>query len=894
MSFVKGNEFHAINSYFIGPKAANLPDFRANVNIVLGELLETRQRYFPNDADYPPKGVRESLPFQQVRDNFSNAIQQVARMLGDRSIPFWSPRYEAHMCADLTMPSMLGYFMTMLYNPNNVALETSPCTTVAEQRAGKQLSELFGYNTDERKKNLPLAWGHLTADGTIANLESIWVARNLKFYPLSLFQAVKEGKLKFIADTFEVENCKGDLRLFKDMSTWELLNLRPETILELPEALKQQFNISDQFLEEALKEYSIQTAGKDALEKYHGIDKPAQYMIGKTHHYSWPKGAALMGLGSGNMTEIDVDLDACIDTTLLQEKLHECAREGQGVYAVVAIVGSTEEGAVERLSEILELRKKFQKDYGLSFLVHADAAWGGYFATMLERDMTIGLNPGGYGMLLGEAAFTSARLSAYWATIETEDFICVPFNRLGPERMGYGFRSKEVEEEKQWFRDNVLEKENKDITAEAMDRLRELGSDLNINAFALNWKHKGSRSQNGQLQEGELNRNMEEANYLMKRVVEKFSVTTGETNKTDIPLFLTSTKFKPELYGKCAQVFMDRLGLDRSHQDLFVLRNVVMSPLPTKKDFIAGLMRTFEEVTNEEVKFCRDRNKRGNRQVQFLMQGTDEVFLVLQGSFHIAPLRQQLILTAELDSNLQQHYAELRNRYPRDAIILESLDEIALEDKVENLAHDRTQDFQGRIHRKGHVNNESQGVVRLTRIIKSRPINSSSHDPTYPQQYMPFYLYGYAKEKHISHMLLRAPNIALSASNVALSPELDQAIRPHLPEGLILTLSSIPEVSVQPCMIKNQDIPPYFFFQRKKQFKVTVWRDPRSPIAEGPGLLEGLRNPIGSGTMTLGNHVDVDAEEVNHNPADCLRIDPTPWQDFDRIGDILDGTYDCP
>ncbi|GFF55682.1 L-2,4-diaminobutyrate decarboxylase [Aspergillus udagawae] len=872
MSFVKGNEFHAINSYFIGPKAANLPDFRANVNIVLGELLETRQRYFPNDADYPPKGVRESLPFQQVRDNFSNAIQQVARMLGDRSIPFWSPRYEAHMCADLTMPSMLGYFMTMLYNPNNVALETSPCTTVAEQRAGKQLSELFGYNTDERKKNLPLAWGHLTADGTIANLESIWVARNLKFYPLSLFQAVKEGKLKFIADTFEVENCKGDLRLFKDMSTWELLNLRPETILELPEALKQQFNISDQFLEEALKEYSIQTAGKDALEKYHGIDKPAQYMIGKTHHYSWPKGAALMGLGSGNMTEIDVDLDACIDTTLLQEKLHECAREGQGVYAVVAIVGSTEEGAVERLSEILELRKKFQKDYGLSFLVHADAAWGGYFATMLERDM----------------------LSAYWATIETEDFICVPFNRLGPERMGYGFRSKEVEEEKQWFRDNVLEKENKDITAEAMDRLRELGSDLNINAFALNWKHKGSRSQNGQLQEGELNRNMEEANYLMKRVVEKFSVTTGETNKTDIPLFLTSTKFKPELYGKCAQVFMDRLGLDRSHQDLFVLRNVVMSPLPTKKDFIAGLMRTFEEVTNEEVKFCRDRNKRGNRQVQFLMQGTDEVFLVLQGSFHIAPLRQQLILTAELDSNLQQHYAELRNRYPRDAIILESLDEIALEDKVENLAHDRTQDFQGRIHRKGHVNNESQGVVRLTRIIKSRPINSSSHDPTYPQQYMPFYLYGSAKEKHISHMLLRAPNIALSASNVALSPELDQAIRPHLPEGLILTLSSIPEVSVQPCMIKNQDIPPYFFFQRKKQFKVTVWRDPRSPIAEGPGLLEGLRNPIGSGTMTLGNHVDVDAEEVNHNPADCLRIDPTPWQDFDRIGDILDGTYDCP
>jgi glutamate/tyrosine decarboxylase-like PLP-dependent enzyme len=71
------------------------------------------------------------------------------------------------------MPSLLGYFMTMLYNPNNVALEASPLTTVAELKAGEQLCELFGYNIDENRK--PLAWGHITCDGTVANLESIWV-----------------------------------------------------------------------------------------------------------------------------------------------------------------------------------------------------------------------------------------------------------------------------------------------------------------------------------------------------------------------------------------------------------------------------------------------------------------------------------------------------------------------------------------------------------------------------------------------------------------------------------------------------------------------------------------------------------------------------------------------
>ena len=72
------------------------------------------------------------------------------------------------------MPAMLGYFATMFYNPNNVALEASPISTIAEMEVGLQLSELFGYNVDPNNKNLPLAWGHVTCDGTIANLEATW------------------------------------------------------------------------------------------------------------------------------------------------------------------------------------------------------------------------------------------------------------------------------------------------------------------------------------------------------------------------------------------------------------------------------------------------------------------------------------------------------------------------------------------------------------------------------------------------------------------------------------------------------------------------------------------------------------------------------------------------
>lgn len=75
-----------------------------------------------------------------------------------------------------------------------------------------------------------------------------------------------------------------------------------------------------------------------------------------------------------------------MDIKLLEEHLHKCVETKTAVFAVVAIIGSTEEGAVDRLTEVLQLRKKFQDEHGLSFLVHADAAWGGYFATMLNPD----------------------------------------------------------------------------------------------------------------------------------------------------------------------------------------------------------------------------------------------------------------------------------------------------------------------------------------------------------------------------------------------------------------------------------------------------------------------------------------------------------------------------
>lgn len=99
--------------------------------------------------------------------------------------------------------------------------------------------------------------------------------------------------------------------------------------------------------------------------------------------------AAITGIGADNIVGVKLDHGARVDISALRRQLQDSLDQQKAVYAVVAIVGSTEEGCVDPLSEIIKLRDEFQEK-GLSFLVHADGAWGGYFCTMLPQ----GFKPG--------------------------------------------------------------------------------------------------------------------------------------------------------------------------------------------------------------------------------------------------------------------------------------------------------------------------------------------------------------------------------------------------------------------------------------------------------------------------------------------------------------------
>ncbi|KAF9526517.1 hypothetical protein CPB83DRAFT_837286 [Crepidotus variabilis] len=818
---------------------------------VLSDNAEARCTYHPEDPAFITMKIQGSDAFQQGIGNLEKNFKDLSDLLREYSVPFFSPRYAGHMCFETSMPAILGCLMTILYNPNNVAFEASPITTLLELDVGTQMCRMLGYETDATSSES--AWGHIACDGTIANLESIWAARNLKFYPLSLREAMKEGRSlasSLLRSTcFKIHACaKPDEEvLLSSLETWDFLNLRVKEILDIPAHLPEEYGISSKFLQDALQPYLVQTTGKDALERAWKLELPAQYLINNTKHYSWPKGAgkSIAGIGSENMVNVPVDHEARVSINLLEKALEERLVNKQPVYAVVGIVGSTEEGAVDPVDKILELRDEFEAR-GLSFVVHADAVWGGYFAAMIRdpddyarakirnisvnfsfvynligrfgvygkpgapasavwlHHAVVGLHKEGYGMLLGEVAFTCSRFSAHWAAISDKStpFIVIPFNPLVNED-----NEAKLEEEKKFIRKHILPKSNEQLVRNrlAMKELRALGSDLNINAFACNFCINGKD-----------NTDIEEANYLNNRVFQALSVTSTDEKPADTPMFLSATTSAMADYGECCTNFKRRMGLEvDSSQDLFVLRNVVMSPFQSAGNFVNDLADIFQETLEREMKEHR----------------------------HPAETLE--------DGHAWKSYVSARTKNPAESYCMDTQGSEVLTDLL------KKGQFAASIHGKGL----SLPLVRVKNIhvIKDRTLLSRYRNRDYYSIGTPFYLYGTEGQQHIDHMLLRAPNSQLCADQVKL--DLDhKPTSAQLAKGLIAIIDRH-EASMQP-MVKTN--PPKFFAGNAKN-GINVYKDPDAPDAHGPGLAKvDPKNKIATGSITLGSNVHVEYENLNN------------------------------
>jgi glutamate/tyrosine decarboxylase-like PLP-dependent enzyme len=130
----------------------------------LGRATEAIQEWADGYGPYRPH------PALQVDDTrFAAAFEELTGRLTD-NYPFFHPRYAGQMLKPPHPAAVVGYLTAMLINPNNHALDGGPATAAMEREAVAQLAAMFGYDTH---------LGHLTTSGTIANLEALFVAREL-------------------------------------------------------------------------------------------------------------------------------------------------------------------------------------------------------------------------------------------------------------------------------------------------------------------------------------------------------------------------------------------------------------------------------------------------------------------------------------------------------------------------------------------------------------------------------------------------------------------------------------------------------------------------------------------------------------------------------------------
>ena len=99
-----------------------------------------------------------------------SALDELAARL-DNDYPYADPQYAGQMLKPPHPVAWAAYAATMLLNPNNHALDGGPATARMEREAVAELAGMFGLDPH---------LGHLTSSGTIANLEALWVGRELR------------------------------------------------------------------------------------------------------------------------------------------------------------------------------------------------------------------------------------------------------------------------------------------------------------------------------------------------------------------------------------------------------------------------------------------------------------------------------------------------------------------------------------------------------------------------------------------------------------------------------------------------------------------------------------------------------------------------------------------
>ena len=379
-----------ISNFFLGPRAENGKYLANYIKTILNDYIYWRRNYCPSDK-------YENQKENEWYEKLSFELQNVLSLL-KANYPFYSPRYMAHMLSETIMPGIIGYFAGMLYNPNNVTEEAAPVTVNLELEFGKKICQMLGFKS---KDNNPTGFAHICSGGSIANLESLWFARELQFIPLIIKEFCQQNNI----DDFNIKtpNMVGQNlaeNIFK-ISDRILLSLKPNEKIYLPTKLLQHLiEVKKYKKDDAIdklnahirkSKYSVRWAG--FFNVMMNIKLKPVIFIPESAHYSWDKTISILGYGNSSIRRIPITSKFRINVKKLKEMLYEI-KDDEFVIAVITVAGTTEEGAVDPVYKVQALREEFEKNKNMSFWLHVDSAWGGFIRSLF--------NVGDYKDLLNE------------------------------------------------------------------------------------------------------------------------------------------------------------------------------------------------------------------------------------------------------------------------------------------------------------------------------------------------------------------------------------------------------------------------------------------------------------------------------------------------------------
>jgi len=617
---VKNMNFEAL---FLGPKAENRDFFKEILNFVVDEHIHWRRNFHPDDVPSITLADQRREDFIRTQQKTQEVILQLSSLLKKSSIPWHSPRYVGHMTSDILMPAHLAYMFTMLYNPNNVAWEASPETTRLEIEVGRDLAQLMGFDRET-------AFGHITSGGSLANVEALWIARNLKSVPL----AIREIQPELVAG----------------LSERELQHLSPARVLGLVDVLKERMT--------EIKERSVRGRGLKPFQL-------GKIFLPETKHYSWVKAADLLGIGLENVVQVRVEENYRMDMTDLEMKLQQTVDAGDPILAVVGVVGTTEEAAVDPIDKIIELRSEFEKQ-GVSFYIHVDAAYGGYARSVFLNEESQFLP---YEELLDTLdeksiitknfGWPSTQVYNAFKAVAEVDSVTVDPHKLGyiPYQAGaVVFRDRRARQLISYFAPYVFSEDDADSNSLLLGSYIVEGSKAGAAAAAAWTAHQvlglnvegygkiigegiegaqrfyqhiceeplirvGDRSfRIAALTEPDMNiivyalneesnNSLEQMNDLNRRIKEKLCFSPNKSVYV-YDFMVSSTTLEHAEYGDQPQKFLDKFGIPESEweasHEVFVMRSTIMSPYLTEDftdvDYLGQFFQNLEKLLQEIIK----------------------------------------------------------------------------------------------------------------------------------------------------------------------------------------------------------------------------------------------------------------------------------------------------